>query len=290
MVSVPKVIANVIIETAATPDVYDMKYCGERDGRVLAEGIVQDANRKNRNGRFYDSRELFPELFSQRQKELVKSGNMRAENGHPLTKDVVRQQQIDPNNTVAIFTEFWTEGDFVCAKFFGTFNDKGEEFDRELRAGIKPSWSLRALGEIVNTGRGAEVRGIKIITYDRVIFPSHDCAYTRGIVSEAGVVYNGKKYTVQEGSKLYLPENDPGMVVPVTEDSIINYVREESANIKLLKESLDFAYDDIALVNGGRTVRLTDRGGITLDVHLESYIHNEIQEACIDFENRMRGI
>ena len=162
----------VVIETATTSsDIMPAKILEKRpDGRVMAEGVLQEANMKNRNGRFYDSRDLFPELVAPRQLELLQTGNMRGENGHPLSKDLVRQQTIDPNNCVCIYTKFWTDGDFVMGNFFGTFNQLGEEFNKELLAGMSPSFSLRALGTIRNTGRGAEVKGIKLITYDRVIY------------------------------------------------------------------------------------------------------------------------
>ena len=166
MIQFPDALGYVIIETATTSsDIMPTKILEKRsDGRVLAEGCVQEANMKNRNGRFYDSRDLFPELVAPRQQELLRTGNMRGENGHPLSKDLVRQQTIDPNNCVVVYTKFWTDGDLVMANYFGTYNALGDEFDRELRNGMSPSFSLRALGTIRNTGRGAEVKGIKIIT------------------------------------------------------------------------------------------------------------------------------
>ena len=183
----PDTLRYVIIETATTSsDIMRTKILEKRpDGRVLAEGCVQEANMKNRNGRFYDSRDLFPELVAPRQLELLRTGNMRGENGHPISKDLTRQQTIDPNNCVVVYTKFWTDGDLVMANYFGTYNSLGEEFDKELRNGMSPSFSLRALGTIKNTGRGAEVKGIKLITYDRVIYPSHDKAYTHKLVSES---------------------------------------------------------------------------------------------------------
>lgn len=291
MISIPKeyVITNVIIETAATPSDYELKITGERNGRVLGEGVLQEANALNRNGRFYDSKELFPELFAPRQKELLSTGNMRAENGHPITKDLVRQQTIDPNNTVAIFTKFWTDGDLVWGNFFGTFNDKGEEFNKELIAGILPSWSLRALGTIVNTRRGAEVKGMKMITYDRVIFPSHNKAYTKGIVSESGMMMaDGTQYSVQEGSSLYLPDNDRGMVYPITNESVISFIKEESATFKMIKESFDLIYDNIELVENGRSVKLTDISGQHMIIPLEKHVQMEIQNACVRISEQLK--
>lgn len=265
----PDTIGYVIIETATTSeDIMPAKIIEKRgDGRVLAEGCLQEANMKNRNGRFYDSRDLFPELVAPRQLELLRTGNMRGENGHPLSKDLVRQQTIDPNNCSVIFTKFWTDGDLVMGNFFGTYNALGEEFNKELVYGLSPSFSMRALGTIKNTNRGAEVKGVKLITYDRVIYPSHNKAYTHGVVSE--------------GSNLLLEENDRGTLIPITNQSVIDYIREESCNIKQIRESFDLLYDDIKLINNKSQVQLTDRAGGVFIVNLENYIHNEIIGACI---------
>lgn len=265
----PDTIGYVIIETATTSeDIMPAKIIEKRgDGRVLAEGCLQEANMKNRNGRFYDSRDLFPELVVPRQLELLRTGNMRGENGHPLSKDLVRQQTIDPNNCSVIFTKFWTDGDLVMGNFFGTYNALGEEFNKELIYGLSPSFSMRALGTIKNTNRGAEVKGIKLITYDRVIYPSHNKAYTHGVVSE--------------GSNLLLEENDKGTLIPITNQSVIDYIKEESCNIKQIRESFDLLYDDIKLINNKSQVQLTDRAGGIFIVNLENYIHNEIIGACI---------
>ena len=44
------------------------------NGRVVGEGVLQRANKKNRNGRFYDKEDLFPQLVCPRSKEMLKSG------------------------------------------------------------------------------------------------------------------------------------------------------------------------------------------------------------------------
>lgn len=269
----PNNIGYVIVETATvSEDAPAGKLLRRRNGRIVAEGILQEANMKNRNGRWYDDKELFPELTAPRQLELLRTGNMRGENGHPLDKDLARQQTIDPNNCVCIYTKFWTEGNFVKGEFFGTFNEKGEEFDHDLEAGFFPSFSLRALGSVVNTSRGAEVRNIKIITYDRVIYPSHNKAYTTGIVSESAAAASN--------NKLILSNNDKGIIFPITNESVINYIKSESANLKRIKESFDFMYNDIEIVNNASQVKLTGNDGSIFVVNLENYISNEIMDAC----------
>ena len=263
----PNNIGYVIIETAATPDdIEPASIIRSNNGMVIAEGTVQRANEKNRNGRWYDSRDLFPQLTCPRTLELLSTGNMRAENGHPLSKELVRQQTIDPDKTCAIFTKFWTEGDLVKARFRGTNNERGREFNQDLLDGFSPSWSLRALGTIKNTNRGAEVKDIRLITYDRVIYPSHKTAYTDGIVNES--------------ANLILQENDPGMIIPITNKSVLDYIKEESLSYKKINESFDLLYDDIKLINNNTQIQLTDKAGGIFVVNLEQYIHDEIMNEC----------
>ena len=261
-------IGYVIIETATTSEEYQPRIIFDNKGarRVVAECILQEANEKNRNGRFYDSKELFPQLTAPRTVELLKNGELRAENGHPLSKDIVRQSQIDPNNTVAIFLKLWTEGNFIKAHVRGTNNEKGEEFNADLLDGLKPAWSLRALGSIQNTARGAEVKGLKLITWDRVIYPSHPRAYTQGLVTE--------------GCSGVVEKDDPGMLIPVTNQSVIDYIKQESANYKNVLEQFELMYDHIELINNNSQVKLTSKDGNIYVVNIESYIQKEIQNNC----------
>lgn len=274
----PNELGHIIIETATTIEPHSVKINKDKNNknRVIAEGVLQDVDVLNRNRRWYSGSELFPQITSPRTQELITTGNMRAENGHPLEKDLIRQQTIDPNNTVAIFLSMWTENNFVKGRYRGTNNIKGDEFDQDLRDGFLPSWSLRALGKIENTNRGAEVKGLKLITYDRVIYPSHKSAYTTNIVSESGMIDG----ITESGNKLYIDDNDSGMIIPITNDSVISYLKSESANLRLACESLEFMYNDISIIEGGTQVQLTDNDGTVLVINLEQYIHDEIMNNC----------
>ena len=263
-------IGYVIIETATTSQDFKPTIVRSMDKkRVVAEVILQEANEKNRNGRFYDSNELFPQITAPRTQELIQHGELRAENGHPLSKDIQRQSTIDPNNTVAIFLKLWTDGNLIKAHARGTNNEKGEEFNQDLLDGFSPAWSLRALGSIINTGRGAEVKNPKLITWDRVIYPSHPRAYTQGIVSES--------------SSIVLPKDDPGMLIPITNNQVIDYIKHESANLRQVMETFEIFYDNIELVNErfNPQVKLTSRDGNIYVVNLETYLQNEIQNYCM---------
>lgn len=256
------------------------------DKKPQAKGILQRANRKNRNGRFYDDKELFPQLTCARSRELLATNTFGSENGHPMSKDLVRQQTIDPNNVVAYFTKLWTEGDFIWGIFHGSNLAIGKAFTEDLLDGQLMAWSLRALGSIENTARGAEVRGVKLITWDRVIYPSHPEAYTSGILTESAF-YNQTK------SGIYIPKtpipdscknktvSESGILFPVVEQNIIDYIKQESCNFTQICNEFEVLYDDIKLLENGN-VQLSNSGtGNVFIVNTESYIKDEIMDYCL---------
>lgn len=265
-------IGYMICETASEPS--KPIILSERNNRVTIEAKLQDANIRNRNGRFYSDKELFPELKSARLTELIESGNMFGEAGHPMSKDIGRQQTIDPNNVSHKITKLWTEGNDVKAHVRGSSNRVGEDFNNHILDDTKVSFSLRALGTVNNTKRGAEVENIKIITWDWVIYPSHKRAYMDKIVNVNESVILG------ESNKLQLEQNDKGIFVPINNQSVINYIKNESTNLKTVLESFDTLYESIQMVDNGQRVQLTDRTGSTYIINLESYIQNEIMNYC----------
>jgi len=188
---------------------------------------------------------------------------------------MIRQQTIDPNNTVARFLKIWMDGNNVMAHFKGTNNAKGEEFDQDLREGVLPSWSLRALGSLANIRGRNIVENLRVITWDRVIYPSHPHAYTTKLVTESyafGGRCQGKTLT-----KL----NMEGALIPITNESVLSYIKSESANIKSLISQIDFMYESATIVRGNQ-VRLVAKNGDTFVVNLESHIANELQRYCIN--------
>lgn len=266
----PNHIAYIICETATTDEPMKSTIIDQKNNRIIVECILQSLNRKNRNGRWYSTSEMDPELNSSRIQELIKTGNFKGECGHPSSKDIIRQQTVDPGNVQIKILKLWREGDLIKAYVCGTQNQLGEDFNNDILAGELPSYSLRALGVVETSSRGAEVKNIKIICWDRVIYPSHPEAYTIRAVTESGIAI------VQ--NKIYLKKDDPGLIAPITNESVINYIKEQSCNIKAIKESFDIYYDSITLLPNKRSVQLNDKNGNIIIVNLESYIQNEIYD------------
>lgn len=264
-----KKIGYIINESAIT-GFEDTNIVREDNGKVVAEGILQTADERNRNGRIYPKEELFPQLRAPRTLELLEAGYLRAELGHPLSTQLTRQQVIDDSRTCAQFLRLWTEGENVWGRFRGTNNQFGESFDRDLRDGCKPAWSLRALGTLVQTPRGAEVHNLSIITWDQVIYPSHPGAYTQRIVSESANMTGCDEQGWTDEARL----------IPYNTQDVISYVQSESANLKYINDSFGFAYDKIAVNEDATKVSLFCKDGDVLVINLENYITQELQNTA----------
>lgn len=268
-----KVIGNIILEGATT--VEDTVITDSPKKRVIAEGTLQDMDKENRNRRIYAKADLMPEINGDRMKELISKGQFCGEYGHPLSDDLVRQQTIDPKLVCVRFLKVWVEGNLVKAQFKGTNNDYGSYFDADLREGCLPAFSLRALGTIENINGKAYVKGIKIITWDSVIYPSHKAAYTDKIVTESAI--DGKPLYENQ---IVVPHNDPGTIIRITEGDameVINRLQKESANLTKIVETFDGIYNDITLVNE-HTLMMTSKFGDKISVNLEKHVSNLIMD------------
>lgn len=299
-----------IINESAIPGFTETNIISEnKKGRVVAEAVLQVADEVNRNKRIYPEEELFPQLTCPRILELLEAGYLRGELTHPLSTDLVRQQTIDDARSCVQFLKIWTEGKKVMCHYRGTNNAFGNALNEDLKDGCKPAFSLRALGTIQQTSRGAEVRNLRIITWDQIVYPSHPSAYTQRIVSlgESGTIVNWndesginkteninlKKTNTQKLYEQELLKNkknnnnssilkEDGLLIPITNQSVVDMICAESSNVKLVSEMFDFAYDNIGLVDNGRRVRLSSKDGTTMVINLEQQIHNEIMNYCAE--------
>lgn len=256
--------------------------------RVTGIGTLQTGNEKNRNGRIYRTEDLVREINAPRQKELLAAKQLCGEAGHPIGADassLVRQQTIDPTKICVRYLKLWMEGDNVMATFQGTNNALGEAFDKDLRQGVLPAFSLRALGTISSTPQGAVVENLKMITYDYVIYPSHPHAYTRGVLNESASSIaipksNFAMSNAMDGSKSFIKEfsnQDVINAISTIRESAISYVKDKSSNFKMLQECYDMTkYDTVDIINPHK-LALTEDGKNTIVMSIEDYIANEIQ-------------
>lgn len=280
-----QVLGSIILERETVS--YDAKLIKEVNGKVEATGIVQDTDEENRNGRIYPTEDLKAEIYGDRiQKELIPTQNMKGEAGHPCTSELSRQSVVDIKLTNVLFTKIWMEGRDVHANFRGTNNDLGRAFNADLLDGAKPSFSLRALGSVDRDKSGkCYVRNIRIITYDNVIFPSHKRAYTTGFVTRENKSINEAAYVKFGATTNYVDTNcgyvrENGLLIPVVNKQCVDYIKNESANLKSLSNSFEVEYGSAIIVEGGKKVMLTLPTGDKMIINLEQYIADEIRNYC----------
>lgn len=252
----------------------------EKGRRVIGRGRLQTADEVNRNRRIYELSELTREINCARTKELLEAGYMRAESGHPMSKELSRQQTIDPSNTCAIFKTLEMKELDVIGTFIGTNNALGEAFDQDLRDGYKPAWSLRALGSIEETPKGSCVRNLRLITYDHVIYPSHPNAYTIDLVSESTDMTEENNLPSNTIKLLgnTVPEelkHENGLIIPFKNADVIDCLQRNSDNFKRVQESFELLYNNI-VVNESGIVQMTTSDGDIACITLENYVHNEL--------------
>ena len=281
-------IGYILNESSVCMESVDIREDKNDRTRVTGMGTLQTGNEKNRNGRIYRTDDLEKEIAATRQQEILAAKQRFGEAGHPIGADassLVRQQTIDPTKICVRYLNLWMEGDNVMGTFQGTNNALGEAFDKDLRQGVLPAFSLRALGTISSTPQGAVVENLKMITYDYVIYPSHPHAYTKGIINESAGIANVAKSNFamnssMDGTRSFIKEfSNKDVVDAITSmrESAVDYIKDKSHNFKLLQECYDMTnYDTIDIISPHK-IALTEAGKNTIVMNVEDYIANEIQ-------------
>ena len=146
---------------------------------------LQSFGRRNRNGRLWRADMMKKALAAPTIVELIQKGDFAGENGHPIAQvgetSISRIATIDPNNVCHRITALEWSGDLVygTVETIDDINGPGARFARNIMQGMTPSFSVRALVPQRKNQNGTidVMPGGRVISYDRVILPSHKAAY-----------------------------------------------------------------------------------------------------------------
>lgn len=284
MLNTDKPIAYIINESLEDAVSFDIVDENKQTGFVIAEGIIQQAGKMNRNRRYYNQEDLHKEIYSDRLRELITTGNFKGEAGHPLDMNLARQQKVDPTLEQVWYTKVWMEGDYVKAQFRGTNNELGKAFNDDLKCGQKPSFSLRSLGSIRIVNGKSNVTNLRIITYDRVYYPSYDNAYTERIVSESANLKPSSTYLYEDylksmGNKQVMDESTD-CISPILNKDVTDLLLKESYNFNQICEDFQPIYKSIKLSDDKKNVIMVDESYNTIIVPVGRYVTNKIDEFC----------
>lgn len=231
--------------------------------------VLQEFNKQNRNKRIYMKEAMIPSLQAPHIRELIEKKSWKGEAGHPLTNDVQRVLTVDPKLTSHKINNFWVEGNLLKGEV-ETLDDGhyGTQMTKNILQGMEPAFSLRALASLVKQPDGTALVKTRchIVTYDWVILPSHNTAYRDQSKPIQKIVksINDEGNTVTES------------LVPVIESQILDYIKMESHNVKLISNICEVAMESMTLSKDLKHVILKE-GSNTYFVNIEEKIKRDIR-------------
>lgn len=220
---------------------------------------------RNRNRRKWVPDYVEKALFSSPEiTELLNNGGVPGENGHPVPPSgqvtIERIATIDPNNMSHLIKKFWfAEGKTMLMAEVETLDDDGgpgSRFKKNILQGMNPSFSNRAIipqrknadGTIDQTGVG------RIVTFDRVILPSHKEAYRDINIPITNVIKTPKDMQIAA--------------------ECCTYVCDKSNKVRNVIDDMNVAMESACLDNRGRLSIKSSEG--LLVIPIEEQLKKEI--------------
>ena len=249
MINKNEVVAHVIMEQTAPPcatNVRDYSHNGLL--YVIFETVFQSFGVKNRNKRIYDGDAVMASWNAPHIQELIRKKSFVSEYGHPLDQSMSRVTQIDPARICGRINSYYRSGNLLKGEF-ETFDDgaMGTMLTRRILQGLEPAFSVRMLAKLTRTKDGTMLMNQPghLVTADCVILPSHMEAYR-----DENVAMNVVSKPITESMDLkgdITKEMYEDMVFAINESMFTDFIQEESANVKLVKNVQEVIGDSIKL-------------------------------------------
>ena len=256
------------------------------------ETCLQSFDILNRNKRNYWLRPMQEALKADHLLELMRKGTWCGENGHPDSNDIKRILSIDMTKICHRIMDVEFRGNLLYGKI-QTLNDDmwGKQFTMHILQGLMPSFSLRALAAITKQADGTGVIKTKphIVTYDRVILPSHREAYMNNDVPVT-ITRTGTTESFVPTEEQFMPADGNSfddMTNAIESSKIpeaLDFVKTESKRVKELASWFDANFDTVTLLNEN-TVRVETEFGDKVYITLEDYIRNDITSIFTKIHN-----
>lgn len=226
---------------------------------------LQDFGQRNRNGRLWTGKYMQQLLNADHIHELMNEGGWPGENGHPVpdtgAASLERISTIDPNNIPHLIRKLEWEGDRKVFGIIDTIDDidgPGAKFARNIMQGMTPSFSVRALVPQRKNQNGTidVMPGGRVISYDRVILPSHKAAYMDKSVDIRSVT-KASHYAA-------------------TLESLLSYGIEKSDKMKYVLDGTDPIMESASFNNGFFSVNTKNAGRVF--IRPENKVRDMIQD------------
>jgi len=184
---------NLIMESAHITDIQiiEESIIPGQLNKLKFKAVLQEANHVNNNKRFYGEEALM-EVVRQLQPK-ARARKLMGEMDHPQPQGdnaakVKRSSTILMQNVCVLFTDIQFIGGQIVATCETLTNRMGMDFYALLKDGVVIGFSLRAFGQTKPRPDGTiEVvaQGLKALTFDAVVNPSHDNAIIIEFLNES---------------------------------------------------------------------------------------------------------
>ena len=240
---------------------------------VRFDTTLQSLDIFNRNNRMYQFKPMVESLEAEHLIELKREKALLSEMGHPDSEEMRRLLTIDPKLTCARINDYRVEGKLIKGNV-ETLDDGmyGTKLTKMILQHMNPAWSLRAVVPLVKLADGRQIMRKKghIVTWDSVILPSHKEAYA------------DKNQTIQ---KVITDISKEGNVVqerfvPVHESALIDYIKEESKNIKIISNICEVALESAKLSQDKKFI-IVKENGMTYNIKIEDKIRHDVSKYII---------
>lgn len=221
------------------------------------DATLQRLNVVNRNGRNYGG-QYADSINDPRLKELMNSGNLMGEAGHPIgftDAPLARIATVDPKNVSHKIKSLSLRGDIIEGNLETLDNGlHGTSMTRMMLQGMIPSFSVRAL---TNVTRGPNGVGMvhgpsRIVTFDWVVLPSHKEAY---------LDKNKPAILMNKSSDAYVQESS-GIMIPIDASLASDIAVMESENLKSFYHMMDTDLGTFTLSNDMKHAYVTENTGV----------------------------
>lgn len=255
--------------------------------------ILQTADKKNRNGRYYPKSVLDSAIHSPYIEERLRTKTLYCELNHPLDASIQRQTMIDYNNIAVVIKDLYWQGNELMGLCETLPNQKGRDIMNLIKIGCRIAFSMRGQGQVHNDRQlDATVvePGLCIITFDVVVSPSHADAYLQNICEDSFASlthlskYKGdKKMALTESMNLA----ESGQLINLGGEAFpeeIDYAKNYSKRHKPLKEYYNYSPDDkIVSISENKKILTLSSNGCAKKVTVEDFVKKDIR-------NRIRNI
>ena len=156
------------------------------DGLMRIKGKLQEANKKNGNGRVYPYDTLKKQIEEYMNGPMA-SRTSTGELDHP------ESSIINLSNVSHLITKIWWEGNDVMGELTLLNTPSGKIAQEIIRAGIPLGISSRGMGSVKQIGETVEVQDdFELLCFDLVSVPSTPNAYLRLSEGKKNILDNNK--------------------------------------------------------------------------------------------------